>query len=196
MSQVVETCLLHHADVPPRSSPDELTLASHFLPAIMPVSKLFRLYCNDGSKPQSSQSKYVNNQLKLIRSYCSCMLWLFFFFFCSRVSLMGQYLYLFRLCFTSLKQTILVLSQFIGQSLFIWCVCTCTQTRLNSPFFLLYFVKFYILCLTRALHSASNITVVKNHLSFYLFLKCYQIGDTYSLPLHTLHQLMAKYFHF
>lgn len=167
--------------------------ASHFLPTITPVSNLSKLYCYDDSKPPSSQPKYVHNQLRPIRSHSSCMLCLKYIF-CSHVSLMGQYSYSFGLFFTGLKHAILVLSQFVGQSLFIWCISTCTQIRLNSRFFLLNFLKFYIWSLTRALHSASSNNIVKGNFSVF-FLNCHQIGDAYSLPLYTMLQLMMKYFH-
>lgn len=139
--------------------PQWTTSASHSLPAITPVSKLSRLYYYDCSKPPSSQPEYVHNQLKPIRSHSSCMLWLKYGF-CSHVSLMGQYSYSLNLHFTGLNHTILLLSQIVGQSL----VSTCIEAMLNSPLFLPNFVKFYIWGLTRTLHTASSINIIKGHI--------------------------------
>lgn len=142
-SWVVEAiCLLNHAEVPPHSSPDEL----HQLPIFslqLPLFQSFLVFI--AMMVQNLQVLSQNmfmislNPLDLIPAAWFGLNMVF-----AHVSLMGQYSYSFGLCFTSLKHTILVLSQFVGQSLFIWCISTCTQTRLNSPFFLLNFVKFYL----------------------------------------------------
>jgi len=176
-----------------RSSPDEL----HQLPIFSLQLPLFQSFLDFTAMMAQSLQVLSQNMfiislhpLDLIPAACFGLNTVFV-----HISLMGQYSHLLVLCFTSLKHTILVLSQFVGQYLFVWCIFICTQMRLNSSFFPLNFVKLYMWGLTRALHSVSGINIVKGHFSLF-FSKCHQVNDAYPLPLYKLLQLMEEYFYF